>query len=111
VTAGLAAAAYFTARIFSLARGEASNSLKSRERSGDTMALDPCSQSGSIPPGSYNRDTLPPLSEDAKAILARVRKTSERFANEGVGLSPRDIELGMKRVIPDDVGVPSIDTP
>ncbi len=75
------------------------------------MTLDPCSQSESIPPGSYSRDTLPPISDDAQAILARVRKTSERFANEGVGPSSRGIESGMKRVIPDDIGVPRIDTP
>lgn len=58
-----------------------------------------------IPPGSYTLETLPPLSEEAKNILRRVKKDAEKDAAESkkksrgkdkvVGLNveplPRDI--------------------
>lgn len=43
---------------------------------GGAIVLEPIGEAGAVPPGSYTLETLPPLSEGAKAILASIDKVA-----------------------------------
>ncbi len=50
---------------------------------GRTLVLEPIAESGGIAPGTYTKETLPPLSEKARKILESVDAAAARFAAAG----------------------------
>jgi len=55
-------------------------------------------QTVAIPPGSYTKDTLPPISPEARAILDRAKAQAEKSREEGRATSAGDSKRGGARV-------------
>jgi hypothetical protein len=82
---------------------------------GRTIVLEPIGEPAGIPPGSYTPETLPPLSEGAKAILASIDAVAPlvdvRAESKGARAAP-GITLedeGLEGVRLSDEGLPGID--
>lgn len=82
---------------------------------GRTIVLEPIGEPAAIPPGSYTPETLPPLSEGAKAILASIDAVAPlvdvrgetKGSREAPGITLED--EGMEGIRLSDEGLPGID--
>ena len=80
-------------------------------RTGAGIVLERIGEPAGIPPGSYTKGTLPPLSEKARAILASVdtavaRLDAAKGEVDGEGIEFEDAEVAIK---PTDEPLPGID--
>jgi hypothetical protein len=82
---------------------------------GRTIVLEPIGEPTGIPPGYYTPETLPPLSETAKAILASIDavaplvdvRSATKGRREAPGITLED--EGVEGVRLSDEGLPGID--
>lgn len=82
---------------------------------GRTIVLEPIGEPAGIPPGYYTPETLPPLSEGARAILASIDavaplvdvRTERKGARGAPGITLED--EGIEGVRLSDEGLPGID--
>jgi hypothetical protein len=80
-----------------------------------TIVLEPIAGQTRIPPGSYTKETLPPLSEGAKKILASIDavaplvdvRTEAKSAVDAPGIDLED--EGLEGIDLEDEGLPGID--